>query len=145
MFLHIYRGVGQDRTNYFLKKKYKICLFSGILPLTWWWGKRWSSPTWNLCGGGSCKFSVRYLCFTCNLLNLEYPKGSGILCSLHYPPAPGGHAGQAWHQVHQLKDELDKSDMGKTFSSACNAYCRGLGLVRPRREYLCDAVPIAVV
>ena len=89
--------------------------------------------------------SFLYLCFTCNLLNLEYPKGSGILCSLHYPPAPGGHAGQAWHQVHQLKDKLDKSDMGKTFSSACNAYCRGLGLVRPRREYLCDAVPIAVV
>ena len=64
--------------------------------------------------------SFLYLCFTSQVL--RHP--------VHYPPALGGHAGQAWHQVHhQLKDKLDKSDMGKTFSSACNAYCRGLGLL----------------
>ena len=69
--------------------------------------------------------SFLYLCFTCNL---EYPKGSGILCTIlqRWVAKLDEHGTKS---TTSRKDKLDKSDKGKTFSSAFNAYCRGLGLL----------------
>ena len=64
--------------------------------------------------------SYLYLCFTCNL---EYPKGSGILCTIlqRWVAKLDEHGTMS---TTSRKDKLDKSDKGKTFSSAFNAYCR---------------------
>ena len=56
-------------------------------------GERGDHLGHEIFGGGSCKFSVP-------VLHLQLRISEGLRHPVHYPPALGGQARRAWHQVH---------------------------------------------